>query len=197
MPIEKKWGEEQKVEYVAQITDLREELDTFEDDAGVEQQISRIYVDLDDVNPTVLSRFPIRFRASTHRNASWMKWLNAIEHLGFKCKDDPNKLISNFVHIREELVGDEINDEYVEWVFPRPVAFLTNEAAANEVFETLPKVAATVEIDLDTRVEINALYKTMSTLKDPEGAFKSAVAEMLPEGVTPAEAWELAKAEAE
>jgi hypothetical protein len=199
MPIPKEWGEEEKAEYVAQITDLREELDTFEADDGTEQQVARIYIDLDDIDPNVLSRFPIRFRASRHRSSSWMKWLKAIEHVGFKCMDDPNKLIGNWVHIREESVGDEINGEYREWIFPRPVALLTNEEAAQEVFETLPKAPAmgVGPLDLDTRVEIFQLYKSLSPLKGGEGIFKEQVAEMLPEGITPDEAWELAKAEAE
>jgi len=198
MPIAKSWGEEQKVEYVAQITDLREELDTFEDDSGVQQEIQRIYIDLDDIDPNVLSRFPVRFRASTHRQASWMKWLNAIEHLGFKCKDDPNDLISNFVHIREETVGDEINGEYTEWIFPRPVGLFTSEEAAKEVFETIPKVAPTApDIDLDTHGDIVDLWNSLKGLKNAELTFKAAVLEVLPEGLSADEALALAKAETE
>lgn len=201
MPIDKSWGEEQKVEYVAQITDLREEMDTFEDNDGVQKDIRRIYVDLDDVNPAVLSRLPVRFRASTHRSANWMKWLSAIEHLGFKCKDDPNNLIGNFIHIREETMGNDIDGEYIEWVFPRPVAFLTSEAAAQEVFETLPEVeVAAGEVDLDTRIEIASLARSLLTIKDEatrKTTFESAVVDILPQGITAEEAWNIAQAELE
>ena len=196
MPIATEWGQEEKEEYVAQVTDLREELDLVETDTGAEE-MRRIYIDVTDIDPEVLSRFPIRFRASKHRNASWIRWLNAVEYLGFKCKDDPNSLIGKWLHIRMEPQTSEINGNLVEWQFPRPLAILTSEAAAKEVFDKLPKVAKPVPaVDLETRQEVFGLYKSLSTLPTGRKSFLTAVADMLPEGMTPEQAWTMAEKEA-
>jgi hypothetical protein len=196
MPIDKSWGQVDKPEYVAQITDLTETVDTFENNRGEQEDIRRIYVELDDVNPEVLSRFPLRFRASKHRSSSWMKWLKVIEHLGVPCEDDPNVLITKFVHVREEPEANEINGEMVEWIFPRVVEITDSEARAKEIFETLPKVVVASKggIDADTKQEILQLYKSLAGIKDNGMTFKTAVASMLPEGLTADQAWAMATA---
>lgn len=199
VPIDKAWGQVDKPEYVAQVTDLRETIDTFENSKGEQEDIRRIYVELDDVNPEVLSRFPLRFRASKHRSSSWMKWLKVIEHLGVPCEDDPNVLITKFVHVREEPEANEINGEMVEWIFPRVVEITDSEARAKEIFETLPKVAGTVAkpgIDLETRQQISKLYESLKGVKDNGMTFKSAVTSMLPEGLTADQAWAMAREKA-
>jgi hypothetical protein len=197
MPIPKDWGQEEKEEYIAQVTELREELDLVETDEGAEN-VRRIYVDLDDINPAMESRFPIRFRASKHRNASWIHWLNAIEHLGFKCKDDPNVLIGTWLHIRMEPMSSEINGNLVEWQFPRPLAVLTSEAAAQKAFEELPKVVVVKdELDTETKMNIFGLYQSLASLADPKPTFEQAVKGMLPEGMTAEQAWKLAEGIAE
>jgi len=203
MPINTEWGEEQKEEYVAQVIEMREELDIVETEEG-QDEIRRIYVDLTDIDPEVMSRFPLRFRASTHRNASWTKWLNAIEYLGFKLADpkldglrNPNKVIGNWLHIRMEPMTSDINGNLIEWQFPRPLAVLTSEGAAKEVFDKLPKVAKPVPaVDLETRQEVFGLYKSLSTLPTGRKSFLTAVADMLPEGMTPEQAWTMAEKEA-
>ena len=196
MPIDKSKGQVKKNEYVAQITDLRSVVDTFENDKGEMEEIARIYVDLSDVDPTVLSRFPIRFRDSQDRRASWMKWLTGIELLGVPCKEDPNVVIKKFVHIREEPEANEINGEMREWVFPRVVEITDSEARAKEIYEGLPKAAAGggLGIDLGTKQEILQLYKSLSGIKDNGMTFKSAVVSMLPEGLTADQAWAMATA---
>lgn len=194
VPIDKSWGQVDKPEYVAQITDLRETVDTFENNRGEQEDIRRIYVELDDVNPEVLSRFPLRFRASKHRSSSWMKWLKVIEHLGVPCEDDPNVLITKFVHVREEPEANEINGEMVEWIFPRVVEITDSEARAKEIFETLPKVAVVAKLGIDpaTKQEILQLYKSLAGIKDNGITFKTAVKPMLPEGLTADQAWAMA-----
>lgn len=197
-PIDKAWGQPDKPEYVAQITDLTETVDTFENDRGEQEDIRRIYVELSDVNPEPLLRFPLRFKASKHRSSNWMKWLKAIEHLGVSCEDDPNVLITKFVHIREEPEGNEINGQMVEWIFPRVVEITDSEPRAKEIFETLPKVTtiAKPEIDLETRQQISKLYESLKGVKDNGMTFKSAVTSMLPEGLSADQAWTMAREKA-
>lgn len=194
MPIDKSWGEEEKVEYVAQITELREQTDMIETASGADE-IRRIYVDLDDVNPDILTRFPIRFRASRHRSASWIKWLNALEYLGFKCKEDPNVLEGKWVHIREEPQTSEINGEQVDWIFPRPVGILQTEEAAFEVFETLPKVA-TVALtpDLETEAKLVTLYESVN---GDRKNFGIVAGDAVPEGMSMDDAFAFAKSRVE
>ena len=190
MPIDKAWGEEEKEEYVAQITELRQEVDLV-DTADGATEIPRIYIDLSDVDPNVVSRFPLRFRASKHRNASWIKFLNAIEHVGFKCKQDPNSLIGMFVHLREEPESSEINGEQVSWIFPRPLEATASEERAQEIFEGLPKKAAPAAqyaLDLEDEAELISLYKGV---KKNDKNFLSMVEP--PEGMTPEEALALVK----
>lgn len=200
-PIDKSKGQVKKNEYVAQITDLRAVTDTFENrKTGEMEEIARIYVDLSDVDPNMLSRFPLRFRDSQDRRGSWMKWLTGIELLGVPCKDpnDPNVLITKFVHIREEPEANEINGEMVEWTFPRVVEITDSEARAKEIFETLPKVAAIAKpgIDLETRQQISKLYESLKGVKDNGMTFKSAVTSMLPGGLTADQAWTMAREKA-
>lgn len=190
MPIDKAWGEEEKEEYVAQITELRQEVDLV-DTADGATEIPRIYIDLSDVDPNVVSRFPLRFRASKHRNASWIKFLNAIEHVGFKCKQDPNSLIGMFVHLREEPESSEINGEQVSWIFPRPLEATASEERAQEIFEGLPKKAAPAAqyaLDLEDEAELISLYKGV---KKNDKNFLSMVES--PEGMTAEEALALVK----
>jgi len=190
MPIDKTWGEEEKEEYVAQITELRHEVDLV-DTADGATEIPRIYIDLSDVDPNVVSRFPLRFRASKHRNASWIKFLNAIEHVGFKCKQDPNSLIGMFVHLREEPESSEINGEQVSWIFPRPLEATPSEERAQEIFEGLPKKAAPTAqyaLDLEDEAELISLYKGV---KKNDKNFLDMVEP--PEGMTAEEALTLVK----
>lgn len=201
MPIDKSKGQVQKREYVAQITDLRTQVDTFENrKSGEMEEIARIYVDVDDVNPEVLSRIPIRFRDSQDSRASWMKWLTGIELLGVPCKDpnDPNVLITKFIHVREEPEAGEINGDWVDWFFPRVVEITDSEARAKEIFETLPKVATIAKpgIDLETRQQISKLYESLKGVKDNGMTFKSAVTSMLPEGLSADQAWAMAREKA-
>ena len=127
-----------------------------------------------------------------------MKWLKVIEHLGVPCEDDPNVLITKFVHVREEPEANEINGEMVEWIFPRVVEITDAEARAKEIFETLPKVAATggPGIDPATKQGILQLYKSLAGVKDGGITFKMAVKEMLPEGFTADQAWAMARTKA-
>lgn len=200
MPIDDSWGQVQKNEYVAQITDLRKVTDTFEGEGGNQTEIGRIYVDISDVNPEMADRFPLRFKASTHRSSSWMKWLTGIEALGVPCKApiSPNVLIGKFIHVREEPEANEINGQLVEWVFPRVVAITPSEERAKEIFESLPKTTAGPSIDLATRQKISRLYESLKGLGTAaQGAFEGAIKDDLPEGITPSQAWVIAKREAE
>ena len=195
MPIDVALGQEAKEEYVAQITDLRLEVDLV-DTADGATEIPRIYVDLRDVNPEVVSRFPQRFRNSQHRNASWIKYLNAFEYIGFKFplvdgKRDPNALISVFVHFGEESESSEINGEQINWIFPRPVEVTASEERAQEIFEGLPKKAAAVAqyaLDLEDEAELISLYKGV---KKNDKNFLDMVEP--PEGMSAEEALELVK----
>jgi hypothetical protein len=192
MPIDKSWGEEEKIEYVAQITDLREATDLWDSDEGT-QELRRIYVDIDNLdanNP----KFPLRFNASKSSSGNWMKWLRAIEELGFKCKDDPNKLIGNYVHVRLEPTQYKIRGQEFDKFFPRPMALLTSEAAAKAVFDTLPKVAPkAVAMPTVLDEELVNLYNSLKSLPNGQTMFTQLAKDKLPEGMTADEAWALAE----
>jgi len=172
-PIDKSWGEEEKVEYIAQITELREAEELSEID-GTPQMVRRIYVDLRDLDPDVVTRFPIRFKASRHRNADWIKWLNGIEYLGFKCKDDPNVLEGTFIHVKEEPIGfQNPAGEWVNYFFPRVHGHFTSEDTAQEVFEGLPKRPPTTASVLSMEDELKA-KQLWDAVDGKEGPFKNA-----------------------
>lgn len=190
MPIDKSWGEEEKVEYVVQVTDLREETVHYPSGAVSD----KIQVDITDVNPDLAyERFPLSFTQSKHKAGKWMKFLTAIEHVGTPCKHDPNVLIGKFMHIREETDSGEINGEYQEWDFPRPLEVTDSEERAKEIFESLPKPSVSTGIDLDTRMELVEMYKNV---KGSRKKFDVIAEDLLPEGMSLDEAFELAEAEA-
>jgi len=176
MPIDKIWGEEEKVEWVGQLLDLNETRTTFEN-----REAHQIVANLKDLNPDVLGERLLFFTASKHRRSKWMKWLNAIEHLGVPCKEDPNSLVQLFFHIREEPESGEIEGELAEWIFPRPLAVLSDEKAAYEIFEQLPKRAVTQPMAL---AEMEQLRKLWENVKGSESTFRIAAEPLIPEGMT-------------
>jgi len=177
MPIDKIWGEEEKVEWVGQLLDLNETWATFG-----ENERHQLVANFKDLNPDVLGERLVFFGASKHRRSKWMKWLNAIEHLGVPCKDDPNSLVQRFFHIREEPDSAEIEGELIEWVFPRPLAVLTSEDAAHEIYEKLPKPA--VPQPAVALAEMEQLRKLWENVKGSESTFRIAAEPLIPEGMT-------------
>lgn len=191
MPIDKRWGEEEKVEYVVQIGDLREETVHYPSGAVSE----KIQVDIEDVNPDLpYTRFPLSFTQSRDKRSKWMKFLGAVEHVGTPCKHNPNVLTGKFMHIREETDSGEIEGEYTEWEFPRPVEVTDSEERAKEIFESLPKPSVSTGVDIETRM---ALAKVYEQAKADRQKFDIIAEDVVPEGMTLDEAFALAEAEAD
>lgn len=191
MPIDKSWGEVQYEEYVSQVTDLREETVHYPNGAVSD----KIQVDHADINPDLpYERFPWSFTQSRDKNSKWIKWLNAIEHVGTPCHHDPNVLIGKFMHIREVPDSAEINGEYVEWTVPRPLEVTNSEERAKEIFETLPKPSVSTGVDIETRMELAKVYEQA---KGKRKNFDIIAEDVVPEGMTLDEAFELAEAEAD
>lgn len=192
MPIPKSWGEEEKVEYVVQVTDLREETVHYQNSGVVSDKIQ---VDVEDVNPGLpYERYPLSFTQSKHKRSGWQEWLRAVEHLGVMCRHDPNVLIGKFMHIIEETRSGEFDGQHREWEFPRPVEVTDSEERAKEIFETLPKPSVSTGVDIETRM---ALAKVYEQAKADRKKFDIIAEDVVPEGMTLDEAFALAEAEAD
>jgi len=93
-----------------------------------------------------------------------------------------DEILGNWLHIRELREEFEIEGDIVESRYPRVLAVYTDEDAAHEVYEKLPK--PTIAEPAVALAEMEQLRKLWENVKGSESTFRIAAEPLIPEGMT-------------